>query len=649
MILLRDAFRLSVTKLKIRKVRLFVTVIIAALLFSAAIFVVTIIHGTLQSFNTLNVEGLSTKYLVAGNPAVTPDYSNPDAIAFVKAEQKKVIDKKKAEAKRLGIEYDAASEQPWVDEIPNGPSFINSGIPEVVALVDQFYKATELKNTYEDFKIYAKDNGATATYRISAEYSGFGNTQGSKTVIVDGKEIFAASSDYANPYEQKGFKTIESANIRQADDALIQPFTLPNQTLEKDANGAYPALVPYSVAEEALGLKALPKNATSKDKIARIQEVRTNIAGKSLTICYRNDASTQKMQEVIQQKKDIEANKNKKDYIKPSVIYDMPATACGDVVVVKDTRSAEEKKLQAKQDEFARIFGKEDPASKLVTIRIVGVTPDLNTDFSNSIVGILSMVAASSVGSGWIMPTSAVDTNISDVVASMNNTTGYEVMYVAEMQDAATQKQFIEKLSCDTSQLQAIAMVSGSNMAEDPTATLSSACTEQNKFFIFMPYGNNAAALDEFEKGFNKVFNVILIVISVISSVIMMGTIARIIADSRRETAVFRAIGATRLDMSLVYGIYALMMATLVIIVAGLIGWAAAMVFNSHFSPQVTPQAILVFNVTDLSKTFSFYALDIARIAKIAGVVYLATFIGLILPLLSNLRRSPLKDMRDEN
>jgi ABC-type antimicrobial peptide transport system permease subunit len=186
-------------------------------------------------------------------------------------------------------------------------------------------------------------------------------------------------------------------------------------------------------------------------------------------------------------------------------------------------------------------------------------------------------------------------------------------------------------------------------MAEDPTATLSSACTEQNKFFIFMPYGNNAAALDEFEKGFNKVFNVILIVISVISSVIMMGTIARIIADSRRETAVFRAIGATRLDMSLVYGIYALMMATLVIIVAGLIGWAAAMVFNSHFSPQVTPQAILVFNVTDLSKTFSFYALDIARIAKIAGVVYLATFIGLILPLLSNLRRSPLKDMRDEN
>lgn len=648
MILLRDALRLSVTKLKIRKVRLIITVIIAALLFSSAIFVVTLVEGVLHSYKTLNVEGLSTKFLVAGNPAVTPNYSDPDMVAFVKAEQKKVQDKKKVEAKRLGIEYNPTSDMPWVDEIPNGPSYINISIPEVNLLIAEYNKTHSTKNSYEDFKVLAKENGAVATYRISSEYSGFGVAT-SKTVLVDGKETYPTSTENKNPYEQKGFKTIESANIRQADTALIEPFVLPDQNLKKDEKGTYPALVPYSVAQEALGLKELPGNASSKEKIARIQEVRTGIAGKTLEICYRNEASAQKIQEVIQQKNDIEKNKNTKGYIKPSVIYDLPATACGDVVIVKDTRSAEEKKLQAKQEEFDRIFGKKDPVSKIVTIRVVGVTPDLSAGFTNSVAGILTAVAASSVGSGWIIPISAVDENIAPVVADMSNTSGYDVMYIAEVGDAAQQKYYIEKLSCDQSNTAVVIQSNDAPQIESEVTDPSVACKEQNKYFMFMPYGNNAAALEEFEKGFNKVFNVILIVISVISSIIMMGTIARIITDSRRETAVFRAIGATRLDMSLVYGIYAFMMATLVLIAAWFIGWAAAMAFNAHYSPIVTPQAILVFNVSDITKTFSFYALDIARIAKIAGVVYLATFIGLILPLLSNLRRSPLKDMRDEN
>jgi ABC-type antimicrobial peptide transport system permease subunit len=649
MILLRDAFKLSITKLKIRKVRLIVTVIIAALLFSSAIFVVSIVRGAINSIETLNVEGLSNRYLVVANPAITPNYADPDAIAFIKAEQKKVTEKKKAEAKRLGLEYDPSTDTQWVDEVPNGPSYINVGIPEVDALLATFFATNNKKTSFESFTELAKQNGATGVYRISAEYSGFGTNTGTKTVIVDGKEVFATATENTNPFEQKGFKTIESTSIRQADESLIESFVLPNQTLQKDDTGAYPALVPYSVAVEALGLKTLPNSATPEEKIARIQDVRSGIAGKKLTLCYRNEASAQKIQEVIQQKKDIEANKSKKDYIKPSVIYDLPTTPCGDVIVVKDTRTAEEKKLQAKQEEFARIFGKKGPMSKMVTLKVVGITPDLNTNFADSVASLLSAVAASSIGSGWVVPIDVVDENLDGIVADLTNTTGMDVNYVAEVPDVTKQRYFIDTLSCDTSELQAIAMATGPNVAEDPTATLTNACTAQDKYFMFMAYGNNAAALDDFEKGFNNVFNVVLIVISVISSVIMMGTIARIIADSRRETAVFRAIGATRLDMSLVYGIYAFMMATLVVVVALLIGWGAALLFNAHFSPQVTPQAILVFNVTDITKTFSFYALDTERLVKIIAVVYLATFIGLILPLLSNLRRSPLKDMRDEN
>lgn len=636
MILVRDALRLAVTKLKIRKVRLIITVVIAALLFAGAVFMVTVVNGSLKSVEKFNVSGLSNQYLVVGSPGQSLlDYSDPGLIAFIEAEEKALNIRKKAEAKRLGIEFTPTVESQWVQSDPSGGKYVNT-TPEVQKLISSYYEKSNLSTSFSSFTKFVTDNGALNAYRASSEYP-FTISGDTKSVLVDGKENFV-KQEGVDSMPARGFKSIESNPVRVIDDDLITPFLLPDQTFTSSGDGNYPVLVPYSVAQEALGLKALPDNATAQEKIQRVKQVRAEVAGKTLSVCYRNQTSAQSIQNTVQQKQDLELNKNVKNYVKPSILYDLPATACGEVIVTKDTRTAEEKKAAAKQDEFDRIFGKQPAISRIVTFRIAGITPDADFGFTSTITGILSSIARTSVGSGWVLPSSlANEPALSGVLANLYDPADFTTQFIAKLPDGATLKRFVKDLSCNM------------DMSMFAANATNNACKEQQKFFVFYNFGNNAVAIDEFQSGFNKFFNVVLIVIAIISSVIMMGTIARIIADSRRETAVFRAIGATRLDMTLVYGLYAFMMATLVVLMALGLGWIAAGIFNNHYTQQVTAEAILVFNVSDLDKKFTFYALDSAKIIRITGVIYLATLLGLVLPLLANLRRSPLKDMRDEN
>ena len=206
-------------------------------------------------------------------------------------------------------------------------------------------------------------------------------------------------------------------------------------------------------------------------------------------------------------------------------------------------------------------------------------------------------------------------------------------------------KAFIKQYSCKASEV----FNSPGNAPVLSQANTLEACIKAGTPFYFMNYGNNAVAIAEFQKGFNKIFNIVIAVIAVLSGLILMGIIGRIIADGRRETAVFRAIGATRLDMSTVYGLYAFMIATLVVVASFILGLSAAALFSAHFSPAATPNALLAFNVADLSKKFVFIGFDLPNMLKIAGVIYLAALLGTLPPLAGNLHRNPLKDMRDEN
>lgn len=127
-----------------------------------------------------------------------------------------------------------------------------------------------------------------------------------------------------------------------------------------------------------------------------------------------------------------------------------------------------------------------------------------------------------------------------------------------------------------------------------------------------------------------------------------MGNVGKIIADSRRETAVFRALGAKRFDIAQIYLTYSFIIATIVYLIAGVIGVLAAFYLNTRMSPSMSVAAVLAYNAKDTSKQFTFYGLDLWQMLLIFGLVICAATISTVIPLFGNLRRNPIKDMRDE-
>ena len=128
----------------------------------------------------------------------------------------------------------------------------------------------------------------------------------------------------------------------------------------------------------------------------------------------------------------------------------------------------------------------------------------------------------------------------------------------------------------------------------------------------------------------------------------MMGTVGKIIADSRRETAVFRAIGAKRLDIAQIYLTYTMFIAFLISVVSIALGWAVALYVQSRYGETATVEAIVSFNSQDLNREFMLVGLNAREIIMLIGVIFAGSMLSAVLPLLTNLRRNPIRDMRDE-
>jgi ABC-type antimicrobial peptide transport system permease subunit len=132
-----------------------------------------------------------------------------------------------------------------------------------------------------------------------------------------------------------------------------------------------------------------------------------------------------------------------------------------------------------------------------------------------------------------------------------------------------------------------------------------------------------------------------------IAAIIMTGTVGRMIADSRRETAVFRAVGAGRLDIANVYTLYAVLLSVGIAGFALVVGILAAKVVEWRYWQMTTVQAQLAFGGSDLSLQFHLFKYN-SKVVLVMLTAVGAGLVSIILPLLRNIRRSPIKDMRDE-
>ncbi|MCA9324306.1 ABC transporter permease [Candidatus Saccharibacteria bacterium] len=643
MMLPQDALLLAATKLKTRRIRLIVTVIVAGLLFVLLITVSIVMNGVIHSVETFSGEGLGKRYLLQVSSVSQEDYNVQFDETLVNQAKTKFEAQKKekaAAAKKLGIIYDPATEvSPIFSDDYQGKSGFDpfSEIGQEL-LADR--KEVTAKNYYQTLSEKTKQYNATGTYSSVNLGAVFGPPTADAptiTTIKDGAEVI--SSDFTgDPYSVRGVDGVKNGMTALSDEVL-SVFSLSGQDFAV-RDGAVPIVAPYSAAEEVVGLTPLSSGSKSEDQLERIKTVREQIAGKTFSVCLRNSSSLERQQTAQQQTKDYEQNKDKKDYRRPDLMFTTSETPCQDVVVSRDVRSSYQKQQDAKYEEFERMFGKAAPAQRLLTFRIVGITSDPPGFESFQITDILSSLLTSSVGTGWFVPLSA-EKALPEYAASfakVGKSTDYGVSTYVEFDDAAGAKKFTKENTCEPSGF------GFSGLTSDPFAS----CVADGKPFFINPFGSSSIALEDLRSGFSRIFNNTLFVIALISALIMMGTVGKIIADSRRETAVFRAIGAKRLDIAQIYVTYVLLVSLVIVFFSGLAGYLLASLVNNRYSADFTVQSLVSFNASDLSKRFSLVGYDLKQLGFLTFVIIVGSLLASLVPLVTNLHRNPIKDMRDE-
>ncbi|MEO7904924.1 MAG: FtsX-like permease family protein, partial [Candidatus Saccharimonadales bacterium] len=406
-----------------------------------------------------------------------------------------------------------------------------------------------------------------------------------------------------------------------------------------------PMVLPYDTVEQLLNLKKLPDAASVSDKLHRLESVRDQAATLTVPLCYRNSDSSLTVQQTIQQQTYIKTQKGSKDYIEPSIIYNLPSnTSCANPTIASDTRTASEKGLDAKQKGFDEKFGHvNNPISKIITVKVVGISPASATTTS---------------GQPEVTPNSSLD----DVVNNLLQTSGIgQAIPQTLYEQLPKDKRFDDIVTYEPIYIfgpenNNIFYVEFANSTDAQRFIREQGCTTQydntcqpadHPYHLSLAF-SNGAAIDDIQTKAGEWFNYALIGIVTLAAIIMWIAVGRTMADSRRETAIFRAIGFKRGDIASTYILYTAMLSTLIAVFAVGIGTLGAYIVDRLYAPDLTVQAQYGFGALDLTKQVSLIGIDYRQLGLVLIACLATGLLSVIIPLLRNVRRNPIRDMRDE-
>jgi hypothetical protein len=639
MIRTKDAILLAYTKLRTRKIRLIVTIAISGLLISLLAGASFVARGAFKSVEDFNQEGFGKRYIVSAQINATSSLlDNQTVIDRAIALQKGVVAQKKALAKQMGLEYDPNAEQPAFTEYDSGAGKVMTLNPESPSAKQAMaeYLAVHPEVGLPELKKNLEKYNPTAYFESSPSL--MSQQPPYLQVLKDAKESYAPQTKDTNFSAMKGLGSFTSSWGLMSE-GLLEPFLLPDTDTKIGQDGSIPVVAPYTAVEELLKLDPLPPNASSEQKMQRLQDVRKGAPNLSFQVCYRNKTSEQSLTAAVSQQQEMAQNAKNKDYQKPLLINDVPSEACGPVRVTVDKRTAAEKLLAEKEKKFRQTFGEEPEMTSVMSFRVIGISPDPPTGASFGVSDLLNSLVGSFIGTSWYTPAELKESqpNLAKLFTVDPGTFGGQQTYYAELPDSVSARAVLSTENCLP------------NFTPGATVDPFLDCAKQGRYFMIMPFGSSSLALESAQQGFQKIFRIAAAVIAIIAALIMVGTIGRIIADSRRETAVFRAIGAKRLDIAQIYVTFTIFLTLLISLFAVTAGFIISQVFQARWADSLTIDALVIYNSQDLTKRFNLYAFEPKDLMYLVLLTVGAGLISAIIPLLSNLRRSPIKDMRDEN
>ena len=636
-----DSVILAHTKLRTHKVRTGLTLSVAGILFGLILAVILIVQGTFDSVARFDKEGLADRSVVNiakwNNTWYSPyeHASDEDFVAEVKEVHAAYVSKKTAAAKKFNIPYDPIREDPLPIEkdTATGQERVSEddiGSPIVGEIVvrrtEAAYKPiniTEMLAPYSSARILPGNGvvGVTAS--------------GEMTEMIDGKEEALTPEKDRKPKRQDAQNQV---SINVFNDAVTSPFMV-TQDFDYTKN-ELPGVVSYRYAERLLGLETLPAKSSNEENLERLREVRSRVNEITASFCYRNSMSQQLLSDALSQQKDAEKNKSNKDWVAPKVQYQLPSDdSCGSVEVVKDTRTAVEKR----QDDTYNLYLKEidkypgEPVQHKIVMRAVGLSGDMMIDGGSqfSAAQLVSGLLGSWLGYGdnWSIPTG--------MLARVPESLRPAELFPDILADQAQEDLGNGRFQIDSYMVE----FTDKDEARDLFNKYKDSSVDE---VGIMPFGSAALMVDEIKRWFTIGRFWALVVVGGVAFIILASLIGRMVSDGRRESAVFRAIGARRIDIGRIYSIYTLLLALRVVPFAGILALVVAIVVDLWLSAEATTAARIAYAAVDTTKEFHFISVWTWYVPIILGAIIIVSLLASIIPILLGARRNPITDMRND-
>lgn len=637
MIRLIDAMTLAYTKLRTHKIRTGLTIGVAGILFGLILAVIMVAQGVFDSIERFSQEGLGNRMILLVSKMdmksfrASRNMDDPEFIAEVERYHADYVTKKTALAKKYNISYDPKTEDPSPIEIDKDTkqkrlSDMSMANEYVSAVIERRANAT-----YVPFDI-ASYIAKYPSAKVLENNATVSPSDGQLVFMTGGKELISQDK---NEYYNDNVTGAESPSLTIANKTLTKPFVVSSFDATK---GEIPVIVAFSRAEKLLGLAPLSKKATSEQHLERLREVRHRIGEVTASYCYRNKASQQLLAQAVAQQQEMARMKNTEGYEAPSLQYALPAEdSCGEVTIAKDVRTAAEKRQDEQRIAYQKELGEYpgDPVQRKIIVRGVGVSGDQANSEMFTVGGLVSGLLGSWLGDMFVIP--------ADLLGQMPADSRPDFLFPLGQSNVGTQvgatfrtdSYFVE--FTDKKEARAALEVGGmfGAMYDEDAVTV-------------MPYGNSVLVVDELKTWFQRILFWVLTVVGGVALIILASLIGRTVADGRRESAIFRAIGARRGDIASIYGMYALLLSIRVAVFALVLGSVLALTAHLLLWRDATIGARLAYAAVDTTKEFYLFSIASWYIPLVLGAIIAVGLVASIIPIIFGTRRNPIRDMRNE-
>ena len=573
-----------------------------------------------KSLDDFSNEGLNGRFLakISGkNGEIMSAYDVPDEL-ISKAEQmyRQKISEDKQKAKTEDFEYVEDDSQNPVQSI-NSEKTLNFQTEIANQVMIEYYKENYPPTTQQKLNEILKNYKTKNIYNLSQTNIQLGANR--IIPVVNGKEsvsditLGAESSELALYFSRYSGVNDDLASSFLAKDYKIEP-------------GQIPVIINYKTAENILGLNQLESTASEQEKYDRVQEIRSSVSKMSQKVCYRNYASQMLMQSAIS------ANQNKYSNLR----YNISEDPCGNPEISSDTRTVEEKNTENNLKEMQESLGTyEAPEAKELTLKIVGVMPNApESYYYDNIQDFLKQITSSTLDSlsnspiiPWQVFQESVDAETKRIFAQenekyyLNEILSSGVSSIVEFDSSDEMRQFSEKYNC----------------TKDYCGEIS---------LDIQPFSNNSSVISDAKKYISNILGWAFFVVIIISIILIYSVINRVLADSRKETAVFRAIGYSRFEITQIYISYITIFSFICTIIISIISSVCIFTIKTFFEPQAT---LYFTNFFALEGVKYFRIVDFSPTVLLAFIIiFVIGLIAATIPLIINTRRSPLKNLRSE-